>query len=394
MSHAPARLSHRERVKESIVRAATSVQQVGCTDGSIVAVSAAGAGVRLSVSGAGPEPAVELSGPAAATLIGHLAAALSDMAGARPEPEPGTATGPPAPQAPPPSPVPAPADQPRGEKVADLIEAGLLAPGASLVMTYRGKYHFAAVSEDGGFRVGEAEFGSPSGAAGHVTGIEPWTGAAGNPKPSSLINGGDRGWSQCGSAVDRNDRACQCRHGRKPPVRGQQGPVQRLGQRHVAGVVGRDVVPKGPYTINQAVHRKPPDRRGAPPSHGPMSGHFVQGASCRQPAQRVHDFGVDEVRRGGAFNRQPLSRFAVVDQGLDRGRGIDHDHLVERPSSSAASISEVGAGMFGRSSNSSGTSTQRVASSSSLIAAAETDTRSRAASVFSLRTTSSGTLRR
>lgn len=151
---------------------------VGCIDGSVVATSAVSTGVRLRVSGAADQ-AVELSAPAAAMLIGHLATALAESAsrqhkGTRQLPHGQSPDKPAAPKAAAP---PAGLSASVSEKVADLIDAGLLVPGSDLAMKYHGDYHFATVADDGRLIIGDGAHGTPSGAAKSITGgsVDGWT---------------------------------------------------------------------------------------------------------------------------------------------------------------------------------------------------------------------------
>ena len=150
--------------------------QVGCIDGSIITTGPAAAGVRLRVAGSYADQMVELSAPAAALLIAHLASSLADAGGSGrllSERAKSAPSGGPASSAQPSAhedTAPKPKRAGDGEKVVHLIEAGLLAPGASLAMTHHGDHHFAKVTDDGRIIVGEEKFGSPSRACGRIVG--------------------------------------------------------------------------------------------------------------------------------------------------------------------------------------------------------------------------------
>lgn len=157
--------------------------------------------------------------------------------------------------------------------------------------------------------------------------------------------------------------------------------------------MGREVLPKFPDAFQEvgdgiARHAEPPPAI----ERSPCSSRLEPRGS-NPPAKRVSDLGIDQVRNVQLLLCQRVPGRARVKQSGERCRRVWDDHRSERPASKSA-IREAGStSRSGRVRSSTGLSTRRDTSSSSLTATADTDIRSRAASRSRRSTTSSGTLR-
>lgn len=77
--------------------------------------------------------------------------------------------------------------EPKSTTVADLIAAGLIVPPATVYGEYGGRRLQATVLKDGSFRYGNAEYSSPSVAAGRAITVE--TGALTPGRTYFSVNG-------------------------------------------------------------------------------------------------------------------------------------------------------------------------------------------------------------
>src|SRR6266540_329879 len=199
------------------------------------------------------------------------------------------------------------------------------------------------------------------------------------------------------SARNYRDGAAAPRGAGQALVSGEQGTTQLLGERDVAGVIRRQIVPELPDATQNA------DKRVAdhaqPPPHvqrRPAGVRADLGAGDPAP-QAAGDFGVDQVGDVELLGAERAAGGTGIQESRQCGRGIGHDHLnylLARSASRSAAIVAGSTPRSGRAPSRARLSARRELSASSRTATALTEMPSRSARRLRRSTTSSGTPRR
>src|SRR6202166_2535271 len=127
-------------------------------------------------------------------------------------------------------------------------------------------------------------------------------------------------------------------------VPGDERRIEERGQCHVGGVVGRQVRSQSPDSRQQQIVGVTLDRKGPEKRQGLLCPARIELATGDEAAQHLGHLDVQQMRRmeGGGGRRQQAFREGRagrrVQEHLDGGRGIQHDH---RPSRSAATASAI-----------------------------------------------------
>ncbi len=140
------------------------------------------------------------------------------------------------------------------------------------------------------------------------------------------------------SGSEHLDRTADAGCTRQATVGCEQRPTEVFGERHIGGVVGRDVRTE----LVGATH----EWQGGHPNDGEISqivdcgGEAARGEVAGEPSapQHRHDLDVDEIRRSelGCLDQAPPCQVAVVTVICKRVRddgGIDDDHRSARSAS-------------------------------------------------------------
>ncbi len=157
-----------------------------------------------------------------------------------------------------------------------------------------------------------------------------------------------------------------------PGICGQQIATELPGKGDVAGIVCRKVVAQIPDSFQEnnsgmSDNAQPPQGIENRPSGSSVQFGRVQSAgiqaagiqaariqaaqiqsgTAHEAANPAGDFGIDQMRRMQGLSRKGLPRRPVVQQGSERGRGVDNDHA-SRPSSTSSTINPLGTPKSGK----------------------------------------------
>ena len=128
------------------------------------------------------------------------------------------------------------------------------------------------------------------------------------------------------------------------PVARQQGGVKRLSQRHIDGVIGRQIVPQVPHARQQEIVRISPQGEVGEVGQRETAACAVDFAVRGVAPDDLSHFDIEQMRR---MQRLPRGEKPILDgfsrrraeQGFKQGRGVDDNH---RPSRSARTMSAGG----------------------------------------------------
>lgn len=116
------------------------------------------------------------------------------------------------------------------------------------------------------------------------------------------------------SAADDDDRASGTWRPGQTGVGGVEWARQSLGQRHVGGVVGREVVAQLPHAPEEPADGKPPKGEEGPPAERLPGVDLLHRPPKDLRAKRMGDLGIDQVRHGNGFDGEGSPGVTVAEQ--------------------------------------------------------------------------------
>src|SRR5690348_9893837 len=129
--------------------------------------------------------------------------------------------------------------------------------------------------------------------------------------------------------------------GGKAAVAGHQWRLERLGQRNIGSVIGRQVVPQLPYARQQEIMRISPRGKVGQIRQGYAATLALDFSSRSVTADDLRNFDIEQVRRVErlAGREQPVfngPRGRGLEKRFDQRRRVDNDHVRSRSARTAS----------------------------------------------------------